>query len=115
MTAMHDDLDQRLLDLLDHPASDPDAPRNPVLTHQVMERVRQAHTTARMAKPDLWLWLVGAVVVAPRAMSATTTGVVGDGGLGEAAAWFDEELVLELVIGALIGATALALTWWRPA
>ena len=107
--------DQRLLDLIDHPAPDADAPRNPVLTHQVMERVRREHATARMARTDVRPWFLGAALVAIIALAATSTGVVGDGGLAEAAGLFDEELVLELMIGSLIGATALAFAWRRLA
>ncbi len=89
----NDPLHDRLLDLLDHPTPDPDTPRNPVLTAQVMERVRHVHVTAQMAKPDARPWVLAAVVVALIALAATTTGVVGDGGLVEAAGLFDGELV----------------------
>lgn len=105
----------RLLHLIDHPKPDDDASRNPVLTHQVMERVRQVHASARITRPDPRPWILGAVVVAVIALVATSTGVVSDGGLGEAAGLFDAELVLELVIGALIAAAALALSWRRLA
>ena len=113
----------RLLHLIDHPAPDVDAPRNPVLTHQVMERVRltratahaTAHASARIVQPDMGPWILGALVVAIIALAATATGVVSDGGLGEAAGLFDGEQVLELVIGALIAATVLALSGRRLA
>lgn len=106
---------QRLLDLIEHPAPDPEAPRNPVLTALVMERVRRAHATTREARPDHRPWILAALVAALIALAGTTTGMVGDGGLAEAAGLFDEELVLELVVGALIAATALALSWRRLA
>lgn len=117
---MRDNTDHdRLLHLIDHPAPDADAPRNPVLTHQVMERVRLAHATvhasARVAKADTRPRILSAVVVAVIALAATSTGVVGDGGLGEAVGLFDGEQVLELVIGALIAAAALAFSWRRLA
>lgn len=121
----------RLLHLIDHPAPDVDAPRNPVLTHHVMERVRLTHATAhatahatvhatghasaRIVQPDMGPWILGALVVAIIALAATATGVVSDGGLGEAAGLFDGEQVLELVIGALIAATVLALSGRRLA
>ena len=101
--------------LIDHPTPDADAPRNPVLTAQVMERVRRAHATAREARPDHRPWILAALVAALIALAGTTTGVVGDGGLAEAAGLFDGELVLELVVGALIAAAALALSWRRLA
>jgi hypothetical protein len=115
MTNMPDDPTQRLLDLIDHPAPDPEVPRNPVLTHHVMERVRREHATARIARTDTRPWILGAVIVSLTALAATSTGVVDDGGLAEAAGLFDEELVLELVIGALIAAVVLAFTWRRTA
>lgn len=105
----------RLLDLIDHPAPDADAPRDPVLTHQVMERVRHAHATARVARPDPRPWILGVVLVALGALAASSSGVVADGGLSEAASLFDGELVLELVIGAVVAAAALALSWRRLA
>ena len=120
MTRMRDKTNHdRLLQLIDHPEPDADAPRNPVLTHQVMERVRLAHATAhasaRIARPDNRPWILGAVVVAVIALAATSTGVVSDGGLSEAAGLFDGEQILELVIGAVIAATALAFSWRRLA
>jgi hypothetical protein len=105
----------RVLDLIDHPAPDADAPRNPVLTHQVMERVRHAHATARRVKPDARPWILGAAMVALAGLATSFSGVVGDGGLAEAAGLFDGELVLELAIGALIAAGVLALSWRRLA
>jgi hypothetical protein len=116
MNAMDHD---RLLDLIDHPTPDADAPRNPVLTHQVMERVRlaqqKAHTTARVTTVDSRPWILGAALVALLAIIAPFAGVVGGGGLGEAASLFDGEQVMELVIGAVIAAAALALSWRRLA
>ncbi len=106
---------QRLFDLIDHPAPDVEPPRNPVLTRQVMERVRQEHGTARVARTDTRPWIFGAVVIALIALAATTTGVVSDGGLAEAADLFDGEQMLELVIGAVIAAAVLAFTWRRLA
>ncbi|HEX3134815.1 MAG TPA: hypothetical protein VHX44_14710 [Planctomycetota bacterium] len=118
----------RLLDLLDHPAPDADAPRNPVLAHQVMERVRQAHATAnananataRATSTDSRPWILGAVLVALIAIIAPFTGMIGadgigGGGLGEAANLFDSEQVLELLVGAVIAAAVLALSWRRLA
>lgn len=109
----------RLLHLLDHPAPDAEAPLNPVLRQHVMERVRLAHETAhasaRVTQPDARPWILGAVVVAVIALVATSTGVVSDGGLGEAAGLFGGEQVLEVVIGAVIAAAALALSWRRLA
>lgn len=114
---MHDDpdLDRRLLDLLDHPTPDADTPRNPVLTHQVMERVRQAHATAQIPRTDTRPWILAAAVVALIAVGATSSGVVSDGGLVEAAGLFDGELVTELVIGAVIAALVLAWSTRRTA
>lgn len=112
---MPDDTDQRLLDLLDHPAPDADTPRNPVLTHQVMERVRHEHATARTPRRDGTAWLLVTALIALGALITSTTGLVGDGGLVEAAGLFDGELVLELVVGAAIAAGALALSWRRLA
>lgn len=109
----------RLLHLIEHPTPDANAPRNPVLTHQVMERVRLTHATARAsartARPNAQPWILGALVVAVIALAATSTGVVSDGGLAEAAGLFDGEQVLELVIGTLIAAAALAFSWRRLA
>lgn len=106
-----------LLHLLDHPAPDADAPRNPVLTHQVMERVRQVAASQRVAKADHRPWLLGAAVVALLALAAPFAGVVGDGGLGEAASLVDPEQMLELGIGtltaALIAVGVLARSWRR--
>ena len=116
MNAMDHD---RLRDLLDHPTPDVDAPRNPVLTHQVMERVRlaqaKAHASARVTTTDSRPWILGVAVVALLAIVAPFTGMVGDGGLGEAANLFDGEQVVELMVGAVIAAAALALSWRRLA
>lgn len=106
---------QRLLDLIDHPAQDPDAPHNPVLTAQVMERVRHEHATARVAQADQRPWLLVGVLVALGALATSATDMVGDGGLVEAAGLFDGDLVIELAIGAVIAAGALALSWRRLA
>lgn len=117
-------MDHRLLDLIDHPTPDADAPRNPVLTHQVMERVRHAHATAHVSAhistADARPWILGAALVALVALIAPLTGLVGadlleSGGLGEAASLFDADAMLELVVGAVIAATALALSWRRLA
>ncbi|MBA3698333.1 MAG: hypothetical protein H0W78_05735 [Planctomycetes bacterium] len=109
----------RLLDLIDHPAPDPDTPRNPVLTHQVMERVRHAHAQAQVTtqapSSDVRPWLMGALLIALIALVTPITGLVSDGGLGEAASLFDGDLIVELVIGSLIAVTALALSWRRLA
>jgi len=114
----------RLLDLIDHPTPDADATRNPVLTHQVMERVRlaqeKAHATARVTTTDSRPWILGAVLVALVALGAPFTGLVGadlleSGGLGEAASLFDADALLELAVGAVIAAAALALSWRRLA
>jgi hypothetical protein len=124
MTRMRDTTNHdRLLHVIDHPQPDADAPRNPVLTHQVMERVRLSHATAhatshasaRITKSETRPWILGAAVVAVIALAATSTGVVSDGGLGEAAGLFDGEQMLELVIGAVIAAAVLALSWRRLA
>lgn len=110
-----DDDSRRLLDLIDHPAQDADAARNPVLTNQVMERVRREHATARITSHDSRPWLLAATLVALGALATSATGMVGDGGLSEAAGLFDGDLMIELVIGAIIGAAALALSWRRLA
>lgn len=109
----HDDL----LRMLDHPPQDAEPPRNPVLTHQVMERVRQsqahAHAQTRDTANDARGWILGSVLVAGLALVVPGTGLLGDGGLSEAASLFDAELVVELVVGAVIAAGVLALTWRR--
>ena len=88
-------------------------PRNPVLTQHVMERVRHAAATQRVAVVDRRPWFLAAALVALIALAAPFTGVVSDGGLGEAAHLFDLEQVLELMVGALIAAAVLALSWRR--
>ena len=102
-----------LLHLLDHPTPDADAPRNPVLTHHVMERVRHAAATQRIAVPDRRPWLLAVVLVTVIALAAPFTGMVSDGGLSEAAQLFDFEQVMELTVGALIAGAVLALSWRR--
>jgi hypothetical protein len=120
MTAMDFDPQQhRLLTLIDHPPQDAEPPRNPVLTHQVMERVRHDHArahaqaTSRAERHDARPWLLGVVLVSVLALLAPSTGVLSDGGLSEAASLFDAELVFELVLGAVIAAGILALSWRR--
>jgi hypothetical protein len=118
MTTMpHAPSPDRLLDFIDHPPQDVDAPRNPVLTHQVMERVRQESAAVRARAQgehqDARPWILGAVLVSALALVAPSSGVISDGGLSEAANLFDAELVLELVVGAVIAAGVLALTWRR--
>ncbi len=103
----------QLLHLLDHPTPDADVPRNPVLTHQVMERVRYAAATQRVAVADRRPWFLAAVLVALIALAAPFTGLVSDGGLGEAAQLYDFEQVMELTVGALIAGAVLALSWRR--
>lgn len=107
----------RVLDLIDHPPHDSDAPRNPVLAHQVMERVRashaQAQVRARATRQNAQPWILGAVVVSAGALLVPGSDMLGDGGLSEAAGLFDAELVLELVVGAVVAAGVLALTWRR--
>jgi hypothetical protein len=107
----------RLHQLIDHPAPDPEAPRNPVLTHQVMERVRRAHAAEQAPPPPprVWPWVLGATLVVLAALGMPTTGLVGDGGMGLAAGLFDRELLLELVVGALLAAALLGATWRRLA
>ena len=112
---MNDPMNQRLTELLDHPTPDADAPRNPVLTQHVMERVRQAHATSQVTHGDTRPWILGAAIVALIILTATSTNMIGDGGLAEAAGLFDVDLVLELVVGAMIAATAMALSWRRTA
>lgn len=46
--------------LIDHPPQDPDVPRNPVLTAQVMERIRA--TPAPSTDVRGW-WVLAAIVV----------------------------------------------------
>lgn len=114
-------LDDRLLTLIDHPPQDAEPPRNPVLTHQVMERVRHdyaqaqasAQANARAERHDGRPWALGALLVCALALLAPSTGMLSDGGLSEAASLFDAELLLELVIGAVIAAGILALSWRR--
>ena len=102
----------RLLRLIDQPTPDADAPRNPVLTVQVMERVRHAAATAAVPRPSPWPWLAAAATVLV-GIAVPAVGVVGDGGLTEAVGLFSTELLIELALGAVIGAAVLALSLRR--
>ena len=107
MNAMDHD---RLLDLIEHPAADRDAARNPALTVQVMERVRRAGAPQPTpAHHSIWLWsaLAGTMTVA--ALAVPGTGLVADGGLSGVAGLFSGMLI-ELVVGALIAVTVLGAT-----
>lgn len=74
-----------LLHLMDHPARDPDALRNPVLTRQIMERVRAA-VAARPAALPWWplaviaalLALLPIEVEAGALAAAFTPGLIGE-------------------------------------
>jgi hypothetical protein len=101
----------RLLDLIDHPAPDADAPPDPRLTRRVMERLRPAPVMAPERNRHA-AWLAVLVLLA-FALAAPATGLLGDGGLGEAALLFDAGLLSELVAGAAIAAAAMALGWRR--
>ena len=103
----------RLLDLLDHPAPDADAARNPALTAQVMERVR--HVGAPQPSPanySIWLWSALAAVLTLAACTVPGNGLVTDAGLSGAAGLFSG-MAVELVVGALIAAAVLGVTLVR--
>lgn len=103
----------RLLVLIDHPAPDPDAAHNPVLTARVMERVRHAgapQPTASMHRIGLWSAFIMLLTIS--AITVPSTGAIADGGLASAANLFNGMLV-ELVVGALIAVTVLGITLGR--
>lgn len=103
----------RRLDLIDHPAPDADAARNPALTAQVMERVRRAGAPQPSpANHGIWLWCALAAFVTLVALAAPTGGLASDGGLAGAAGLFSG-MAIELVVGALIAAAVLGVTLVR--
>lgn len=103
----------RLLDLLDHPAPDADASRNPALTAQVMERVRRAGAPQPSpANHSVWLWAALTAALTVAALAVPGSGLVTDGGLAGAAGLFSDMLV-ELVVGALIATAVLGATLKR--
>jgi hypothetical protein len=109
MTAMDQD---PLLHLLDHPPGDADAPRDPVLTRQVMERVQRVHTARASASAGRRPWYLAAAFLAAATLLvlvAPTSGLLSDGGLDEAAGLFDRGALLEVAAGALVAGAALAL------
>ena len=117
MTSPHE-----LLQLLDHPHPDADAPRNPVLTAQVMARVADQQLSARISTPEktaLFLWFIIAafflvgIAIMPNIDIAGVTDVTNDGGLRGAVAFFDPDTLIEIVIGAIIASITLAITWRR--
>jgi hypothetical protein len=93
-----------LRDLLDHPPRDSDAPRDPLLTARVMERVRVVPAAA----PTRSWWLPAAVVAALLALTPL------DLDPGAMLAALDPGLALELAVavavalGVLAGARRLA-------
>jgi hypothetical protein len=111
-----------LWQLLDHPHADVDAPRNPVLTAQVMARVTDQHLSERISKPvnvSLFHWIIltafilTGIAVMPNMDMAGANDVTTDGGLSGAMAFFDPDILIEIVIGAMIACITLAITWRR--
>jgi ABC-type Mn2+/Zn2+ transport system permease subunit len=117
MTSPHE-----LLHLLEHPQPDVDAPRNPVLTAQVMARVADQQLSARITKPvnsQIIPWIIIAafmlvgIAVMPNMDMAGINDVTTDGGLSGAVAFFDPDDLIEIVIGAIIASITLVITWRR--
>ena len=102
----------RLLHLIEQPTPDADAPRNSVLTAQIMERVRRDAVTTAQERPTPWPWLAAAATVVI-SIAVPAAGMLGDGGLTEAAGLFNPDLLIELTLGAVIAATVLALSLRR--
>ncbi len=113
MTSPHE-----LWQLLDHPPADVDAPRNPVLTAQVMARIADQQISPRSNQPVFhWIiiavFILAGVAVMPNTNLTGVNDVTMDGGLSGAVAFFDPDTLIEIVIGAIIASITLALTWRR--